>query len=203
MSGEATQIKKRGVFAIFSNYKVFALIGVIAIGAGVLISAFYAGGGRNDLVDGSVRGSGVTRTTPEAGSTASANTTIKQYSAPPVVSIDENKSYFATIKTSKGEVRLELNAREAPQTVNNFVFLAREGFYNGVTFHRVIQDFVAQAGDPTGTGLGGPGYDLPVEATDDAFTAGTLAMAKPQEAGAPNNGSQFFILLTDEPTFEG
>jgi cyclophilin family peptidyl-prolyl cis-trans isomerase len=100
-------------------------------------------------------------------------------------------------------VKLQLLPQEAPETVNNFVFLARDGFYDGVTFHRVVKDFVAQAGDPTGTGVGGPGYDLPVESTDEAFTEGVLAMAKPQEAGSPNNGSQFFILLTDEPTFEG
>ena len=110
---------------------------------------------------------------------------------------------MATIKTAKGDIKVELLASEAPQTVSNFVFLARDGYYDGVTFHRVIKDFVAQAGDPTGTGIGGPGYTLPVERTDEPFAAGILAMAKPEEAGAPNNGSQFFFTLAEEPTFAG
>ena len=103
---------------------------------------------------------------------------------------------------------MQLNAKEAPATVNNFVFLANEGFYNGVTFFRVIADkdgslAFAQAGDPTGTGSGGPGYELPVETTTGSFTTGVLAMAKPQEAGTPNNGSQFFFTLKDVPTLDG
>ena len=124
------------------------------------------------------------------------------------MSIDPEKSYTATFKTDKGDVTVELNAKEAPATVNNFVFLANEGFYNGVTFFRVIADkdgslAFAQAGDPTGTGSGGPGYELPVETTTGSFTAGVLAMAKPQEAGTPNNGSQFFFTLKDVPTLDG
>jgi cyclophilin family peptidyl-prolyl cis-trans isomerase len=87
--------------------------------------------------------------------------------------------------------------------VNNFVFLAKEHYYDGTTFHRVIQDFIAQAGDPTGTGSGGPGYDLSPEATTEEFVEGVVAMAKPNEAGAENNGSQFFITLSAQPTFDG
>ncbi|MEX2246030.1 MAG: peptidylprolyl isomerase [Dehalococcoidia bacterium] len=205
MSGEAARLKPRGAFRIFTNYRVFAIIGGTALVIGVMASALFAasGGGSDDST--TVRGPGVVRTTPEAGSTSTtgADPTIKQYTAPPALTIDTAKSYVATIETGRGTIKIELLDDEAPQTVNNFVFLAREGFYDGVTFHRVIQDFVAQAGDPTGTGSGGPGYDLPVEQTAVDFEPGIVAMAKPQEAGAPNNGSQFFILLADEPSLAG
>ena len=203
-SAEASQVKRTGVFK-YLNYTTFAIIGVAAIGAGVLITAFYQGGTPRDE-DGDVRGEGVIRTTPEAGETPTgdgASGNIKQYSSPPTVSIDTAKTYTAVIKTEKGDVTVELLDDMAPETVNNFVFLARDGFYNGVSFHRVIPDFVAQSGDPTGTGIGGPGYSLPVEPTDEEFVAGVVAMAKPQDAGSDNNGSQFFFLLREEPTFDG
>jgi cyclophilin family peptidyl-prolyl cis-trans isomerase len=200
-SAEAIQIKRRGVFRLF-NYKLFAIIGTVAIGAGVVLGALYTGG-RPDRQDGSVRGEGVIRTTPEAGETQVAPSVIKTYSSPPELAIDTTKRYVATIKTDKGDVKVELLAAEAPETVNNFVFLANDHYYDGVTFHRVIQDFIAQAGDPTGAGIGGPGYSLPVEATDEAFDVGVIAMAKPQDASSDNNGSQFFVMLRDEPTFDG
>jgi cyclophilin family peptidyl-prolyl cis-trans isomerase len=82
----------------------------------------------------------------------------KQYSQPPAMQIDPNKKYMAIMHTEKGDIGIELFAAQAPKTVNNFVFLVREGFYNGTTFHRVIRDFMAQGGDPRGTGTGGPGY---------------------------------------------
>jgi cyclophilin family peptidyl-prolyl cis-trans isomerase len=208
-SGEATHVKRSGVFKLFSNYRLFALIGVVAIGAGLLFAAFYQGdGGANSDID--IRGEGVIRSTPEAGATSEtgAATTIKEYAAPPEMVIDPTKSYTATFKTDQGEFTVSLNAAEAPATVNNFVFLARDGFYDGSTFFRVIPgndgaSALAQAGDPTGTGLGGPGYTLPFEQTDTSFSPGVLAMAKPTEAGAPNNGSQFFISLIEEPTWDG
>ncbi len=204
MAGSAERIHRRGIFRLFTNYRVFAIIGAIGIIGGLAFSAFYTGGSANNDT-GSPRGSGVTRTTPEAGATSvtGAAANIKQYSFAPEMAIDPAKTYTATIKTDKGDIKVELFAGEAPQTVNNFVFLARDSFYNGVTFHRVIPDFVAQAGDPTGTGTGGPGYELPAEATEEDFTAGVIAMAKPQEAGSPNNGSQFFFMLNDEPSFDG
>lgn len=206
MSGAASDIKPKGFFSLFGNYKLFAAIGTIAIIGGLVFTALYQGGnsGRNPDT-GSVRGEGVQRETPEAGATTTtgASSNIKQYTAAPVMSIDTNKTYVATIKTAKGEVKVELDAKAAPQTVNNFVFLAKDGYYDGVTFHRVLPDLLAQSGDPTGTGSGGPGYDLPIEKTSEPFTEGVIAMAKPQEAGAPNNGSQFFIMLAEEPTFDG
>jgi cyclophilin family peptidyl-prolyl cis-trans isomerase len=110
--------------------------------------------------------------------------------------INTNKKYHAVIKTNKGDINLELNPAEAPQTVNNFVALARDGFYDGVTFHRVVPGFVIQGGDPTGTGRGGPGYRFNDEPVRRPYRAGTLAMAN---AGPNTNGSQFFICLEDQP----
>ena len=108
------------------------------------------------------------------------------------MAIDKNKKYTATIKTSRGEIVCELFAQDAPKTVNNFVFLARENFYDGTVFHRVIKDFMIQGGDPTGTGRGGPGYRFEDEckSNPNKHTVGTLAMAN---AGPDTNGSQFFI----------
>ena len=120
----------------------------------------------------------------------------KQYSAPPAMQINTNKKYHAVITTNKGDINLELNPAEAPQTVNNFVTLARDGFYDGVTFHRVVPGFVIQGGDPTGTGRGGPGYRFNDEPVRRPYKAGTLAMAN---AGPNTNGSQFFICLEDQP----
>ena len=118
----------------------------------------------------------------------------KQFSAPPPMSIDPSKKYTATIDTSMGTMKAELFADEAPATVNNFVFLARQGFYDGVTFHRVINNFMVQTGDPTGTGTGGPGYRFNDEPVKRKYVRGTLAMAN---AGPNTNGSQFFIVHKD------
>ncbi len=116
----------------------------------------------------------------------------KRYTSPPKMVIDPAKAYTAKIRTDKGVISVQLHADKAPRTVNNFVFLAREGFYDGVTFHRVIKDFMAQGGDPTGTGSGGPGYSF-----QDEFHPslkhdgpGILSMAN---AGPGTNGSQFFL----------
>lgn len=114
------------------------------------------------------------------------------YSAAPEMTIDPSKYYYATLKTAKGDIEVQLFAERAPVTVNNFVFLAREGYYNNTSFHRVLADFMAQAGDPTGTGSGGPGYQFGDE-FDPSLTfdrEGLLAMAN---AGPGTNGSQFFI----------
>ncbi|MCC7340256.1 MAG: peptidylprolyl isomerase [Bryobacterales bacterium] len=108
------------------------------------------------------------------------------------MAIDPEKKYTATFTTSRGQIVCELFAKEAPRTVNNFVFLAKEGFYNGTTFHRVIADFMIQGGDPTGTGRGGPGYRFEDEFDGNPHThkVGSLSMAN---AGPNTNGSQFFI----------
>ncbi|RYG66517.1 peptidylprolyl isomerase [bacterium] len=121
---------------------------------------------------------------------------MKQYSAAPSLSIDVAKTYTATIETNKGTLVAELFVDEAPNTVNNFVFLAREGFYDGVIFHRVIPGFMIQGGDPTGTGMGGPGYRFNDERVSRPYSRGTLAMAN---AGRNTNGSQFFVMHADYP----
>jgi peptidyl-prolyl cis-trans isomerase B (cyclophilin B) len=116
----------------------------------------------------------------------------KQYSSPAQMGIDPNKSYTATFDTSRGTIVCDLFAKEAPNTVNNFVFLARDGFYNGTKFHRVIADFMIQGGDPEGTGRGGPGYKFADEfkGNPHKHQRGSLSMAN---AGPNTNGSQFFI----------
>ena len=125
----------------------------------------------------------------------------KTYSTPPAMTIDQNKRYIATIKMDIGDILLELYPKDAPESVNSFVFLAREGFYDGVTFHRVIPGFMAQAGDPTGTGRGGPGYTIKDEVNTRKFLEGTLGMAK---TAAPNSaGSQWFIDYTPQPSLDG
>ncbi len=124
----------------------------------------------------------------------------KTYSAPPPMVIDPAKKYTATIETEKGNLILELFASDVPITVNNFVFLARDGFYDGSTFHRVIPDFMAQGGDPTGTGMGGPGYIFDNEITKHTHVAGALSMAN---AGADTNGCQFFITYQARHELDG
>jgi peptidyl-prolyl cis-trans isomerase B (cyclophilin B) len=116
----------------------------------------------------------------------------KQYPTAPPMRIDAAKKYTATLQTSRGAIVCELFASDAPNTVNNFVFLAREGFYDATTFHRVIADFMIQGGDPTGTGRGGPGYQFADEFKGNSrrHGVGSLSMAN---AGPNTNGSQFFI----------
>jgi peptidyl-prolyl cis-trans isomerase B (cyclophilin B) len=117
----------------------------------------------------------------------------KQYPAPPPMTIDADKKYMATFELAAGTVVCELFAKEAPLTVNNFIFLVRDGFYDGTTFHRVINDFMIQGGDPTASGRGGPGYRFDDEcraANAKSHAAGSLSMAN---AGPNTNGSQFFI----------
>lgn len=125
-----------------------------------------------------------------------------QFSECPSMMIDPDKQYFATLETEKGDIVLELYPDKAPLAVNNFVFLSRQGWYDGITFHRVIPGFVAQAGDPSGTGFGGPGYAFDNEISEELkFDApGVLGMAN---AGPGSNGSQFFITYTAIPDLDG
>ena len=133
-------------------------------------------------------------------STNKSTSSYKQYENPPSVNIFSNRKYTAIMETSKGTIELELFARDVPRTVNNFVFLAREGYYDNTIFHRVIADFMAQGGDPTGTGTGGPGYQFDDEFTSHTHIAGTLSMAN---SGPDTNGSQFFICFTPQPHLNG
>ncbi len=121
---------------------------------------------------------------------------MKQYQSPPAMSIDPAKKYTATIATTAGTMTAELFPGDAPNTVNNFVFLARDGYYDEVIFHRIISGFMIQGGDPAGTGRGGPGYDFADEPVKRPYSRGTMAMAN---RGPNTNGSQFFIMHADYP----
>ena len=125
----------------------------------------------------------------------------RQFTYCPPMTIDTSKSYIATLHTAKGDIIIELYADKAPMTVNSFVFLAKQGWFNGVTFHRVVENFVAQAGDPSGTGYGGPGYAFSNEIADLKFDkAGVVGMAN---AGEDSNGSQFFITYGPAVNLDG
>lgn len=126
----------------------------------------------------------------------------KQWNKPPEMKIDSKKKYVASINTSRGLMQIEMYAEHAPKTVNNFVFLANEGFYDGVSFHRVIEDFVIQGGDPTGTGRGGPGYKFEDECVGNPLKheRGVISMAN---SGPNTNGSQFFVTHSPQPHLNG
>ena len=126
----------------------------------------------------------------------------QQWSQPPAMEIDPARNYRATIETTRGKIVLELYPTYAPKTVNNFVFLARQGFYDGLKFHRVISNFMIQGGDPLGTGTGGPGYKFEDEVRNNPLKheTGVISMAN---AGANTNGSQFFITHLPQPHLNG
>jgi peptidyl-prolyl cis-trans isomerase B (cyclophilin B) len=127
--------------------------------------------------------------------------TPMQWNTPPKMAIDTSKKYTAVIETEKGDLVIELFASDVPVTVNNFVFLARQGYYDNITFHRVIPGFMAQGGDPTGTGSGGPGYGFANEITDHKHVVGAVLDG---HSSMPNfNGSQFFICYQPQPSLDG
>ena len=139
-------------------------------------------------------------TAPAPATQSAPEVKIMKWDSPPKMSIDTSKKYTAIMETVKGNLVLELFAKDVPKTVNNFVFLARQGYYDGTTFHRVIPDFMVQGGDPTGTGMGNPGYRFEDEFTTHTNVAGALSMAN---AGANTNGSQFFICYTPQHGLDG
>lgn len=126
----------------------------------------------------------------------------KQWDTPPAMSIDPESNYQVKLDTTRGEILLELYPEHAPKTVNNFVFLVQEEFYNGVTFHRVIENFMIQGGDPTGTGRGGPGYRFEDELAGNPLKHGTKVISM-ANAGPDTNGSQFFITHLPQPHLDG
>lgn len=130
------------------------------------------------------------RQQPGGGETAG----MKQWNAPPAMILDESKAYQAVLETNKGSFTIDLNQEAAPKTVNNFVCLAKAGYFDGSPFHRILSGFVIQGGDPTGTGRGGPGYQFEDEPVVGEYVKGTVAMAN---AGPNTNGSQFFVVLDD------
>ncbi|HEY8490447.1 MAG TPA: peptidylprolyl isomerase [Dehalococcoidia bacterium] len=185
---------------LFSSQRIFYLIGALVVLAMVIPAGFVLalGGGSSGRPDlPFVTPEPTQQETPAAGTpTPSDQPAPRRYTQAPAMAIDPARQYTATIRTEKGEVRLQLFAAEAPVTVNNFVFLAREGFYNGLTFHRVLPGLLAQAGDPAGDGTGNAGYTIPDERTDRPVTEGAVAMAKRREQ-ADTASSQFFIALGD------
>ena len=139
--------------------------------------------------------------TPATGDSPSESASPMTYAERPPLTISADDTLFAVIKMEQGDIRIQLRPDLALETVNSFVFLAREGYYDGVTFHRVLPGFVAQAGDPTGTGSGGPGYTLPDEVSDAKFERATVGMAK---TNLPNSaGSQFFICYAPQLGLDG
>jgi peptidyl-prolyl cis-trans isomerase B (cyclophilin B) len=146
----------------------------------------------------------VSTTTTSKTSTSSTSSVstpkLMQWSKPPDMQIDTKKQYIATLKTNRGDLVLELFTADAPVTVNNFVFLIRQGFYDNTVFHRVIAGFMAQGGDPTATGRGGPGYKFADEFSSKTHETGTLSMAN---SGPNTNGSQFFITHAPQPHLNG
>ena len=137
---------------------------------------------------------------PAPAAPPSEPATVDNSEGLPPMTIDVNKEYIATITTRHGDIVIELFPEDAPVTVNNFVYLAREGFYDGTTFHRVIPGFMAQGGDPTGTGSGGPGYKFKDEISNRKHKTGAVSMAN---SGANTNGSQFFICYAPQPHLNG
>ena len=150
---------------------------------------------------------GATSGTPATGAAAAAAagaSTGKKYPSAPPMTIDTSKTYVATIDTDKGKIVAEMYPADAPQTVNNFVFLAKDGFYDGLTFHRVEPGFVIQGGDPAGNGSGGPGYTIPAE-IKRPHTEGALAMARQSDQVNPkrdSSGSQFYITMAPQPALD-
>ena len=178
-----------------------AMIAIGTVAGTFLASAGYANRStadttahRSDAVDQTVITP--TPTVAPTGTPAPA----RSYTAPPPMTIDPNKTYKATVKTNKGDFTMDLYAKDAPQTVNSFVFLANNHFYDGLNFHRVVPDFVIQGGDPKGDGTGGPGYTLPDEINSHKNDPGAVAMAN---AGPGTDGSQFFVDLTQQPNLDG
>jgi peptidyl-prolyl cis-trans isomerase B (cyclophilin B) len=193
-----------------SPWQIAATLGIVAIAVGIL--AFYVGrtvGNPSEAVASpSAKTSAsvsATALTPPCGSLKfGANLTAlpgdagkRTYSAPPAMSINTAHHYLVTLQTTKGVISLCLDPALAPLTVNNFVFLARNEFYNGLKFHRVVAGFVIQGGDPKGDGSGGPGYQFKDEPVKSEYLPGAVAMAN---SGANTNGSQFFICTADDRT---
>jgi cyclophilin family peptidyl-prolyl cis-trans isomerase len=201
-SAYAGDVKPAGIFRVFGNVKLFFIVGAF-----IMVGGLAAGGlCRNSGSTSGSPGSSADFVKPDNSSTpgtpdAQPTFAIKQYTTAPALTIDPSKKYTATIKTADGDIQVELLASEVPQTVNNFVFLAKGGFYNGLTFHQVTAGFDAQAGDPSclakqaGTlcrGTGGPGYELAQE-KPGGIQVGELGMA---------NASQFFIALDSSDQFK-
>jgi cyclophilin family peptidyl-prolyl cis-trans isomerase len=165
--------------------------GILLISAGLL----FASCGKSNPAPSAPATSNYATTTQSV-----SEVKIMKWDSPPKMTINTSKKYTATIETEKGNLVIELFVKDVPRTVNNFVFLATQGYYDGTTFHRVIPDFMAQGGDPTGTGAGTPGYRFEDEFTAHKNVAGALSMAN---SGPNTNGGQFFITYVATPWLDG
>ena len=181
------------------NGRVFILAGIFvmlaSLGGSFLAGAFTGSSGGNTATATPIP-------TVQGGQpvgTPGPDGVVRRYSGAPAVGIDAKKQYEAVLHTEKGDIHITLLPDAAPQAVNNFVFLARNRFFEGLTFHRVVAGFVAQGGDPLGNGTGDAGYKLPIERNDIHFDAGVLAMAK---SATGVSSSQFFITLAPQPQLE-
>ena len=201
---EAAKQARRKQSTIRAVVGLVLIVGLAALGAAVL--------GRDDKKPKASSGSTTTTTAAAASSTTenpalaavkcndtkpADNPNRPTFTTAPPMSIDPAKKYTATIETSCGKITADLDAKGAPKTVNNFVFLAQKKFFDGLTWHRVVKGFVIQGGDPQGTGSGGPGYQFEDELPQDGYKLGSLAMAN---SGANTNGSQFFIVTGPDGT---
>lgn len=186
---------------LLSNVKFFAIIGVV-VAVLMVVGALLTTAGGNDEGDPDdlPTPTPAASVTADASATASTTPAAKTFEKAETVIDAAAKTYTATVKTNKGDFVIELYADKAPNTVNSFVFLAQEGFFNSVTFHRVIDGFIIQAGDPTATGGGGPGYQTADEPNQERNLKYTLSMAK--VGGQSVFGSQFFINLKDNPSLD-
>ena len=192
------EIKKRRRNRTIRNA---AIAGVVFVAA-ILIITWVSGGKSNKKVVASPTSSTVSSTVPgvTCTDTKPSASNKNQNQKPPPMTIDTKKTYTALMSTSCGDITIALDAKNAPKGVNNFVFLARQGFYDGLTFHRVVKGFVIQGGDPKGDGSGSPGYeDVVTELPKNGYPLGTLAYAKTSAAPAGSAGSQFFVVTSDRP----
>lgn len=197
MPTKREQIRAQKAQAQKARYTQLAIVVGVLI---VAVAAFWAFSPKEAAPVEPVATDAAAAEVPPAGEAPQA--TSKEYAAAPEMTIDVNKQYFANFKMANGgEFVIQLYPDKAPITVNSFVFLARDGYFNGVTFHRVLDGFMAQGGDPTGTGAGGPGYEFVNEDSDLTFDkAGVVAMAN---AGRDTNGSQFFITFAPADFLNG
>lgn len=185
---------------LLGNVKFFAIVGVVVavlmVGGALLTTSNLDQGDPDSLPTNTPTSSA----TADASATASPTTTTRSFQKAETVIDATTKKYSATVKTSKGDFVIQLDAEKAPNTVNSFVFLARQDYFDGITFHRVIDNFVIQGGDPTGTGGGGPGYTTADEPNQERNLKYTVSMAK--VGGQSVFGSQFFINLKDNPSLD-
>ncbi len=197
------QVRFTGIMGLFQRHARILFVGGIMVMIVSLGAIFFptsphsASPTSSDTQDDASPTATVEATaTPEGTPTEEPERIQRLYQAEPAIDIDRAVGYEAVIETERGSVRIELLVEQAPNYVNNFVFLARNHFYDGLTFHRVVPGFIVQAGDPTATGFGGPGYSLTEESNDLLFDSGVISMAK---AGSEVNGSQFFVTLDPQP----